>query len=103
MEGQGQLNTEMIEFDRLEAPPALDDALLDQLNTHIKGKHWAMSFQCVTMIRSICKFHPQHTPNLFTHYGPVLLDLFTHGATQLVKNILRLLIEVFRTGEQVEV
>ena len=35
------------------------------------------------------------------HYGPIVLELFSHGATQLVKNILQLLKEVFQQGGNV--
>lgn len=103
MQGQGQpqLDTTMVEFEHLPPPPALDQALLDQINAHITCKNWAMSFQCITMLRSICKFHPEHIANLFAQYGLVVLELFTHGATQLTKNILKLLKEVFQQGGNV--
>jgi hypothetical protein len=53
------------------------------------------------MIRSICKHYPQFIPDIFGKYGPAILELFTHGATQLLKNILVMLREVFSHGAEV--
>ena len=53
------------------------------------------------MIRSICKFYPQYIPDLFTKYGPAILDFFNHSTTQLIKNVLTLLKEVFNNGVEV--
>ena len=61
------------------------------------------SFHCVTMIRQINKFFPQYIPDVIDRYGGVLVDLFNHGKTQIYKNILRLIKEVFDMGQQINV
>ena len=53
------------------------------------------------MIRSICKFYPQYIPDLFTKYGPAILSFFNHTTTQLIKNVLKLLMEIFNNGVEV--
>lgn len=53
------------------------------------------------MLRSICKAYPQFTPDIFTKYGPTILDLFGHATTLLIKNILKLLYEIFGLGIEV--
>jgi hypothetical protein len=93
----------MFEYDNLPEPPALDENLLTQLDTHIKGLHWSASYQCITMIRSIVKYYPQFIPDLFVKYGPAVMDLFGHAAPLLLKNILKLLREVFNCGSTVNV
>lgn len=104
MEGNSPtLDTTMLEYDNLPQPPALDENLLLQLDTHIKGLHWSASHQCITMIRSIVKFYPQFIPDLFVKYGPAVMDLLGHAAPLLLKNILKLLREVFNCGSTVNV
>jgi len=99
-EQNNQPDTTIYEFDNLPAPPALDEQLLNKLDSHIKG-HWTSSHQCVTMIRSICKQYPQYIPDIFTKYGPAILDFFSHNTTILFKNVLKLLMEVFSNGVEV--
>lgn len=82
------------------APPELNEALLQQLDQHIKG-NWTESQQCITMIRQISKHYPQYIPDLFAKYGPAILDLFNHAAPLLLKNILKMLGEVFGKGTEV--
>lgn len=55
------------------------------------------------MIRQINKFYPQYIPDVVSRYADPLLDLFNHGKTQIYKNILRLVKEVFDMGQQVNV
>ncbi len=101
MEAQNnQPDTSILEYDQLPTPPELNEALLNQLDTFIKGR-WSESQQCITMIRSICKYYPQYIPDIFTKYGPAILDLFGHSAPQLLKNILKMLKEVFDRGTEV--
>ena len=53
------------------------------------------------MIRQIAKHYPEHIPSLFSKYGPAILDLFNHAAPLLLKNILKMLGEVFGRGSEV--
>jgi hypothetical protein len=55
------------------------------------------------MIRAICKFYPQHIPDLFGKYGMTLLELFNNGATQNIKNIIKLLSEIFEQGQNLNI
>ncbi len=54
------------------------------------------------MIRAICKSYPQHTIDIFVKYGMVLLEIFNNGPTQNIKNILKLLMEVFVQGQNMD-
>jgi hypothetical protein len=55
------------------------------------------------MIRSICKYYPEHTADIFVKYGMTLLDLFNNGATLNIKNIFKLLREVFLQGQNINI
>ena len=55
------------------------------------------------MIRKINKFFPQHISDVVSRYSNALVDLFTHGKTQISKNILRLIKEIFDRGQEVNV
>lgn len=99
-EQNNQLDTTMVEFNNLPPPPELNQNLLVQLDSHIRG-HWTASFQCITMIRSICKTYPQYIPDIFTKYGPTILELFNLSKPLVLKNILKLLAEIFTHGLQV--
>lgn len=55
------------------------------------------------MIRAICKAYPQHTNDIFVKYGMTLLEFFNNGTTQNVKNILKLLKEIFLKGQTMNV
>lgn len=103
MEGNSQqLDTTMIEYENLPAPE-LNEGLLNQIDANIKGLHWSATYQCITMIRGICKAYPQHIPDIFVKYGMTLLDLFNNGATQNIKNILKLLREIFMQGQNINI
>lgn len=80
----------MVPYENLPLPD-LNEALLTQIDANIKGTHWSITYQCITMIRAICKTYPQHTHDIFVKYGMVLLELFNNGTTQNVKNIVKLL------------
>lgn len=95
------VNTTLLDYCNLEQPPNLDENLLNKIDSSIKGMHWSHSFQCITMIRSISKFYPQYIPDIFARYGHVIVDLLTHGAPLIIKNILKLLGEIFSCGDQV--
>lgn len=81
----------IVEFANLETPPELNDDLLNQIDMHIKGTHWANSHQCITMLRSIVKFYPQFTCDVMGRYGVAVLDHLNNGRTQVIKNIFKLL------------
>jgi hypothetical protein len=53
------------------------------------------------MLRSICKHYPAYIPDIFAKYGPAILDFFSHTTTALIKNVLKLLLEVFSCGAEV--
>jgi len=53
------------------------------------------------MIRSICKVYPQYIPDIFAKYGPAILDLFNLSKPLVLKNILKLLAEIFMHGLEV--
>lgn len=55
------------------------------------------------MIRGICKAYPQHVLDIFVKYGMVLLDIFNNGATQNIKNMLKLLREIFIQGQTLNI
>lgn len=102
MDGGGNTSICMLEFDQLPNPELSQD-LLNQLDAHIKGGNWKMTFECITCIRGICKFYPQHILDIFGKYGMVLLDLLDNGATQNIKNIIRLLCELFEQGQTLNI
>lgn len=98
MDGGGNTSVCLLEFDQLPNYDLSQD-LLTHLDTRIKGAHWSATFECISIIRSICKFYPQHILDIFGKYGMVLLDLFDNGATQNIKNIIKLLCELFEQGQ----
>jgi len=83
--------------------PELNEILLTQIDQNIKGKGWSFAYHCITMIRSICKFYPQHIPDIFGKYGMPLLELFNNGARQNIKNIIKLLSEIFEQGQNIDI
>lgn len=76
---------------------------MNQIDANIKGTHWSATYQCITMIRGICKAYPQHVLDIFVKYGMVLLDIFNNGATQNIKNMLKLLREIFIQGQTLNI
>jgi hypothetical protein len=98
----GNMNVSMVEYDQLPVPE-LSEGLLGQIDANIKGTHWSVTHQCITMIRGICKTFPQHIPDIFAKYGMVLLELLNNGTTQNIKNIIKLLSEVFEQGENINI
>lgn len=55
------------------------------------------------MIRQINKFHPNFIPDVINRYSNALVDLFAKGKTQITKNLLRLVKQVFDMGQNVNV
>ena len=95
-----QIDTTLVDYENLQAPPELNQELTATLDAYIKG-NWKHSFQCITMIRSICKFYPQYIPDIFMTYGPAVLNLLNKSTPLLTKNVLRLLMEIFSKGLEV--
>ena len=95
------LDTTMLEYEQLPHPGDLNEDLLGKIDMNIKGAHWSASYQCITMVRSICKNYTQHIFDIFARYGMILLELFNNATTLLTKNILRLLRETFSQGQQI--
>lgn len=55
------------------------------------------------MVRQIAKHDPTLIPDLINRYSNAFVDLFASGKTQLVKNLLRMVKEIFDVGSQVNV
>lgn len=55
------------------------------------------------MLRQINKFYPQYIPDVVNRYSNALLDLFNLGKTQIIKNILRFIKEIFDKGQEFNV
>lgn len=55
------------------------------------------------MIRQITKHSPKFIPDLVNRYSNAFVDLFANGKTQIIKNLLRMVKEVFDMGKTVDV
>ena len=55
------------------------------------------------MIRQINKYYQQYIPNVINRYGKTINEIFENGKTQINKNILRLIKEIFDVGKQVNI
>ena len=73
------------------------------IENHIKGHSWSDSFNCITELRKINKYHPEFVPTIIDRFSSIILDLMSTGKTLLVKNILKLIKELFDAGAQVNV
>ena len=73
------------------------------IESYIKGHSWTDSFNCITELRKINKYHPEYVPNIIENFSQTILDLLSTGKTLLVKNIFRLIKEWFDAGQQVNV
>jgi len=51
------------------------------------------------MIRQIIKYSPNFIPDIVNRYSNPFVDLFTNGKTQIIKNLLRMVKEVFDHGK----
>lgn len=88
MDNNDQLSVEEISFENLA--PIQDLANSGNLiETYIKGHSWTFSFNCITELRKINKYHPEYVPDIIERYSPTVLDLLNTGKTLLVKNILK--------------
>lgn len=57
----------------------------------------------MTELRKINKFHPEFVPTIIDSFSETILELLSTGKPLLVKNIFRLLKELFDAGQQVNV
>lgn len=55
------------------------------------------------MLRQIIKFYPIHIIDIIEKYSTTLAELFTNRKTQIEKNLLRLLKEIFDHGPDKDV
>ncbi len=55
------------------------------------------------MLRQINKYFSQFIPDVVNRYSNALLDLLNNGKTQIVKNILRFIKEIFDRGQEVNI
>lgn len=51
------------------------------------------------MIRQIIKYSPNFIPDIVNRYSNPFVDLFTNGKTQIIKNLLRMVKEIFDHGK----
>lgn len=61
------------------------------------------SYHCVTVIRQINKFQPNYIPDVVNRYSNSLSHLFATKKPQMMKNLLRMLKEIFDMGKQINV
>ena len=54
-------------------------------------------------MRKINKYHSEFIPDILERFSSIILDLFNTGKTLLVKNILKLIKEMFDAGQQINV
>lgn len=87
----------------LESPPDVDSKLLETIDQNIKSQNWIQSHHCITMLRQIIKFYPNHTIDIIEKYSATLAELFTNSRTQIERNLLRLLKEIFDHGPSKDV
>ena len=55
----------------------------------------------MTELRKINKFHPEFVPDIIESFSETILELLSTGKPLLVKNIFRLLKELFDAGKEV--
>lgn len=92
-----------LDFMQLEAPPALDEQILNTLDANIKNPNWIQTHHCITMVRQLNKFQPNFTIDILQRYSNAFVDLFTLNKTQIIKNLLRMVKEIFDMGQQLNV
>lgn len=55
------------------------------------------------MLRRITKYQPNLIPDIVNQYSNAFVDLFTNGKTQIIKNLLRMVKEIFDQGKLINV
>ena len=84
-------------------PNVVDENTIAQLDANIKNANWVQTHFCVTEIRKIIKFQPNFATDIVQRYSNAFVDLFTNGKTQIIKNLLRMVKEIFDLGQQINV
>lgn len=51
------------------------------------------------MLRQIIKYNPTFIPDIVHRYSNPFVDLFINGKTQIIKNLLRMVKEIFDNGK----
>lgn len=55
------------------------------------------------MLRQLIKFTSNFTPDIVNRYSNAFVDLFANGKTQIIKNLLRMVKEIFDMGKTLNV
>lgn len=55
------------------------------------------------MLRQIIKEYPSYTGDIVNRYSTPFVDLFSNGKTQIIKNLLRMVKEIYDHGSTVNV
>lgn len=55
------------------------------------------------MLRRVIKYQPNFISDIINRYSSTFVDLLTNGKTQIIKNLLRMVKEVFDQGKQTNV
>lgn len=100
---QGPIELPDYSYAELPAPNAVDEQTIAQLDANIKHANWVQTHFCITEIRKINKFHPDFTNDIVQRYSNAFVDLFATGKTQVIKNMLRMVNEIFDMGQQINV
>jgi hypothetical protein len=70
------------------------------IEIYINDQSLSFSYNCITELRKINKYHPELIPNIIDQYSNTILDLLSTGKTLLIENILELIKELFNAGQQ---
>lgn len=82
---------QILTFDSLPEILTLTPELLEQMISLLKTKDWVDSFNCITALRSINKFHPQLGPQAVQHFLEHLGAELHNGTPLVVKNAMMLI------------
>jgi pterin-4a-carbinolamine dehydratase len=99
----GPIEMPDVEYADLSQPPTLNEDLLTTIDSNINCTNWIQSHQCITMLRQILKSQPHFIPDITNRYSNAFVDLFTNGKTQIIKNLLRMVKEIFDHGKDANV
>jgi len=97
---QGPIEMPDLDTHQLEQPQCVDEQLLQTIDCNIKSSNWIQSHHCITMVRQVIKYHPDYTADIVNRYSIPFVDLFTNGKTQIIKNLLRMVKEIFDLGRK---
>lgn len=100
---QGLIEMPDLDTHQLEQPQCVDEQLLLTVDSNIKSNNWIQSHHCITMLRQVIKYYPTYAPDIVQRYCMPFVDLFANGKTQIIKNLLRMVKEIFDLGAKVNV